>query len=139
MDYILINDPESYKATTLDQAIRKHNALMRQGNADLNWAKNIIDATKDLVTDSDQENFIRYLANPCGYKNQDSKLFVTLENTIQEQMPKDGTFEGQTRTQKYHLTTENKYATEATIVVTNIDESSDNEVEFHNDDEKADE
>ena len=134
MDYILQNDPESYTATTLNQAIKKHTALMKQGHADLNWAQNILDATKDLVTDSDQENFIRYLANPCGYKNQDSKLFVTLENTIQKQMPKDATFEGQIRTQKYHLTTENQYATEATIIVTNLDESSD-----LNDDEKAEE
>ena len=85
----LRHDPVSAVATTLDQAIEKLHALMKMGNADVKWGFNISESCKDLE-EKYHHDFIRYLANPAGY-TQDQKFCNEIEAINLKSIPKEGT------------------------------------------------
>jgi len=84
----LRHDPVSAVATTLDQAIEKLHALMQMGNADIKWGFNISESCKDLE-EKYHHDFIRYLANPAGY-TQDQKFCNELEAINLKSIPQEG-------------------------------------------------
>ena len=83
----LIHDPESAVAKTLDQAVLKLDALMKQGNADTKWGYNISNACKDL-DEKFHHDFIRYLANPGGV-TQSGNANQEIEDLIAKTLPDD--------------------------------------------------
>lgn len=86
----LIHDPESAVATNLEQSILKLNALMKAGNNDTRWEYNISNAAKDLE-EQYHADFIRYLANPAGYKTENTgNINQEIEQHILKSMPEEG-------------------------------------------------
>ena len=68
-----------FKADTLHKAIIKLQRLnAAQHFSEDDWHLNMIEATKDLQDPAAQEEFIKYLANPAGYKHKD-ELWDNLE------------------------------------------------------------
>ena len=68
-----------FKADTLHKAIIKlHRLNAAQHSSEDDWHLNLIEATKDLTNEDDKFNFITYLSNPSGYK-QNKKLWDELE------------------------------------------------------------
>ena len=64
-------DLTDFRADTLHKAIMKlHrlNAICHSSPDD--WADNLMEATKDLGSPDDQEQFIHYLSNPAGYERK---------------------------------------------------------------------
>ena len=61
----LLRDPLNYKAKTLEEAINKHEELLRLSTGPKDWAFNIIESSKHLLPQY-QDGFIKYLANPGG-------------------------------------------------------------------------
>ena len=69
----------TFKADTLEKAIVKlHRLNAAQHNSLDDWHLNMIEATKDLQTPEDQEEFIKYLSNPAGYEKSE-QLWNCLE------------------------------------------------------------
>ena len=85
----LRHDPAGAVAKTLDQAVEKLNALMKMGSADVKWGYNISESCKDLE-EKYQHDFIRYLANPAGFSQTDSKLCDEIEALNLKEIPAEG-------------------------------------------------
>ena len=69
-----------FEADTLHKAIIKlHRLNAAQHSSEDDWHLNLMEATKDLTKEDDKFNFITYLSNPSGYK-QNKKLWDELED-----------------------------------------------------------
>ena len=81
------NNCVDFEADTVHKAILKLHRLNRlQHRSGDDWAMNMLEATADLVNDQDQAEFIKYLANPSGYK-QHKELWDNLEIWDKENTP----------------------------------------------------
>ena len=77
-----------FKADTLHKAIIKLQRLnAAQHHSEDDWHLNMLEATKDLQSEEEQYQFIEYLANPSGYKEND-KLWDQLEKFDKENTSK---------------------------------------------------
>jgi hypothetical protein len=81
----ILHDPENAVAKTLEHAILKLNALMKQGNADGRWGRNLAHSTMHLE-EKYHHDFIRYLANPAGYKAE-GNIGQELEDIAAKTLP----------------------------------------------------
>ena len=69
-----------FVADNVHKAIIKLHRLNRlQHNSSDDWAHNLLEATQDLSDEKDQNDFLTYLANPGGYKHNQT-LWNNLEN-----------------------------------------------------------
>ena len=69
-----------FVANNVHKAIIKLHRLNRlQHNSSDDWAHNLLEATRDLDDETDQKQFLIYLANPGNYKNR-TQLWNQLEN-----------------------------------------------------------
>ena len=84
---VLFRDPQSFKATTYDEAVVKLEKLIEQSSGPNEWAPNIISATKDLLPEY-HEKFIRYLANPSGVEFENTITVKSEPQQTEEQMAK---------------------------------------------------
>ena len=69
----LSRDPLNFKAKTLEEAINKHEELLRVSSGPKDWAFNIIESAKHLLPQY-QDGFIKYLANPGGVDFENSEV-----------------------------------------------------------------
>ena len=68
-----------FEADTLHKAIIKlHRLNDAQHSSEDDWHLNLLEATRDLADEDDKFNFITYLSNPSGYK-ENRKLWDQLE------------------------------------------------------------
>ena len=84
---LLLHDPDRYEAKTLEQAIQKLARLNEMHNARDRWGQNIYSASKDL-DEKFHHDFIRYLANPAGFKGTPTGDKV--ESIEVAKIPKEG-------------------------------------------------
>ena len=69
-----------FEADTLHKAIIKlHRLNAVQHSSEDDWHLNLLESTKDLTDEDDKFNFITYLSNPSGYK-ENKKLWDELED-----------------------------------------------------------
>jgi len=69
-----------FVADNVHKAIIKLHRLNRlQHSSSEDWAHNLLEATRDLDDETDQNQFLIYLANPGNYKNR-TQLWNQLEN-----------------------------------------------------------
>ena len=86
--HYLETDDCDFVADNVHKAIIKLHRLNRlQHNSSDDWAHNLLEATRDLENETDQSQFLVYLANPGGYKYKNS-LWETLENWDQQNTDK---------------------------------------------------
>ena len=125
----LLHDPEHFEAATFDQAVQKLFELNKISNHRDDWGKNIYLATKNLK-DEYKEKFIRYLANPAGFKDN-AKLCQEMEALEVSQLGPDHPTIDMDKLQRYTLkqTKNNEY----TVVVENVedDEQDDEKVDLN--------
>ena len=87
--HYLETDDCDFVADNVHKAIIKLHRLNRlQHNSSDDWAHNLLEATRDLENETDQSQFLVYLANPGGYKYKNS-LWETLENWDQQNTDKN--------------------------------------------------
>ena len=78
----------TFTADTLEKAIVKlHRLNALQHNSIDDWHLNMMEATKDLTDPDAQEEFIKYLSNPAGYKHKE-ELWDNLEKFDKENTSK---------------------------------------------------
>ena len=113
----LLHDPEHYQAETFDQAVQKLFHLNKLSHTRDDWGRNIYLSTKDLKEEF-QEKFIRYLANPAGFK-PNAKLCNEMEALEVSQLGPEHPTVDMDQMQRYTLkqTKTNEY----TVVVENVE------------------
>ena len=78
--HYLETDDCDFVADNVHKAIIKLHRLNRlQHNSSDDWAHNLLESTRDLSDEKDQNDFLTYLANPGGYKHKQT-LWNNLEN-----------------------------------------------------------
>lgn len=82
----ILHDPENAVAETLEQAIQKLDALMKQGNADARWGHNLAHSAKHL-DEKFHHDFIRYLANPAGFIADGGTIGQEVEDIAEKTLP----------------------------------------------------
>ena len=129
----LRTDPVSTTAKTLDQAVMKLDALMKMGNADTKWGFNISNAAKDLE-EKYHHDFIRFLANPGGYKGN-NEVAKELETMNAKSIPAEGQAAiPEDLLQTYSFT---QNGDDFDVMVTNADEDDEKVARPDVDDEKC--
>ena len=121
----LLHDPDNFEATSFDQAVQKLHQLNQLSHHRDDWGKNIYLATKDLKEEF-QEKFIRYLANPAGFK-PNAEFCKEVEALEIKNLTLEHPQIDMDVPQKYVL--KKTKANEFTVVVTNADSSDDEKLE----------
>ena len=87
--HYLVSDDCDFVADNVHKAIIKLHRLNRlQHNSSDDWAHNLLEATRDLENEKDQNDFLVYLANPGNYKNR-TQLWNQLEKWDQQNTDKN--------------------------------------------------
>lgn len=88
LDIWQIPENLTFKADTLHKAIIKlHRLNAAQHHSADDWHLNMIEATKDLTNEKEQFEFLNYVSNPSGYK-ENAKLWDQLEDWQKNNTPK---------------------------------------------------
>ena len=119
----LLHDPENFEAETFDQAVQKLFQLNQLSHTRDDWGRNIYLATKNLKEEF-QDKFIRYLANPAGFKPNE-EICQEMEKLEVSKFSSDHPSVDMDRLQRYTLKQTKK--NEFTVIVENADDDSEDD------------
>ena len=117
---------EHYQAETFDQAVQKLFELNKVSHTRDDWGRNIFLATKDLKEEF-QEKFIRYLANPAGFKPNE-KLCAEMEALEVSQLGPEHPTVDMDKMQRYTLKQSKKHEYTVLVENVNVEEEDDEKI-----------